>query len=422
MKSERSADPDSTEVLVENFFRHEYGRLVAVLGRQLGHRDIELIEDAVQSALMSALEAWPISGRPTNPSAWLFRVAKNNLWSILRQTGRRRRILEERREELLPLGDLVFPSHEEIQDDLLRMLFACCDQALPPASQLVLALKTLCGFSVEEIALRLFTSEANVYKRLGRARRVLLEADGFPAELTSAQFASRVPAVVRVVYLLFTEGYLSSHAEAAVRTELCLESLRLGLLLAESPVGRVPEVSALMALMHLHAARFDARVDGAGALLLLEEQDRELWDVEQIAEGLRWLGLSAEGDRFSRYHAEAGIAAEHCLSPSFAETRWDRIVELYLMLESIAPSPVHRLNRAVATAEWKGAGEGLSVLESSKPPSWLAESYMWQAVLADLHRRVGNAAVAREHWEQAMQEAPTQAIVNLLRRRFEALL
>src|SRR6266480_197682 len=276
---------------------------------------------------MAALESWTVSGPPDNPSAWLFRVAHNDVVGHLRQKTRRRRLLEQYTKEAIDTGEKgseLFLA-QEVQDDLLRMLFVCCDEAIPEQS-LVLALKTLCGFDIREIALRLFISEANVYKRLARARNQLrkfpLRTDG-PSE---AQFASRLPAVRKILYLLFTEGYLSSHAETAIRRELCNEAIRLANILAEHPIGQTPETFALLALMHLHAARIAARQDESGGLVLLEEQDRDLWDREEIHVGLEWLARSAHGDVFSRYHAEAGIAAEHCLAPSLQETKGDKVV------------------------------------------------------------------------------------------------
>jgi RNA polymerase sigma-70 factor (ECF subfamily) len=220
-----------------------------------------------------------------------------------------------------------------------------------------------------------------------------------------------------VLYLLFNEGYLAAQGEEAIRRELCEEAIRLATLLGEHPVGAVPESFALLALMHLHAARLDARVDGAGGLLLLEEQDRSRWDRDRIQLGLQWLARGASGDLFSRYHAEAGIAAEHCLAPSFRQTRWQEIAELYAMLERIAPSPLHTLNRAVATAEWRGPEAGLALLRGLEPPGWLVGSYLWEAVAADLHRRAGKLEQARSHRARALDLAPTQAIRDLLGRR-----
>ena len=189
---------------------------------------------------------------------------------------------------------------DHLDEGLLQMLFVCCDESIPVESQLVLALKTLCGFDINEISLRLFTSEANIYKRLGRARSRLREYPLRIGDLTREQCAVRLPAVSKVLYLLFTEGYLSSHAELAIRRELCDEAIRLALVLAEHPVGQTSETFALLALMHLHAARMTARMDRSGGLLLLEEQARELWDQDQIQFGLEWLAKSAQGDVFSR--------------------------------------------------------------------------------------------------------------------------
>jgi predicted RNA polymerase sigma factor len=337
----------------------------------------------------------------------------------LRQQTRHRHILERAATE-----DIRTPEQgpepflaTEMQDDLLRMLFVCCDEAIPVESQLVLALKTLCGFDVREIALRLFTSEANVYKRLGRARSRLRRFPPRTDVLTGEQYSSRLPGVHQILYLLFTEGYLSSHAEMAIRRELCNEAIRLATILAQHPVGRVPETSALLAMMHLHVARMTARQDGSGGLLLLEEQDRDLWDRHEIEDGLEWLAESARGEVFSRYHAEAGIAAEHCLAPSFEETRWDKIAEYYSLLEQIAPSAIYRLNRAVAVAEWQGPAAGLALLDGFEPPTWLTGSYMWAAVLADLHRRCGNADTANRYRTLACNAAPTPAVKDLLQRR-----
>ena len=405
--------------LAEHFFRHEYGRLVAMLTRRTGAQHIEAVEDAVQAALMSALESWTVAGVPDNPTAWLYRVARNGLWDDLRQRTRHRRLMEENATEVVAaLEQGPEPSlADEVQDDLLRMLFVCCDDAIPAESQIVLALKVLCGFEVREIAARLFTSEANVYKRLGRARERLRARPPSTDEFTSEQYASRLAGVRTILYLIFTEGYLSSHADTAIRRELCAEAIRLTEILATHPIGQSPETSALLALLHLHSARLTARQDGAGGLLLLEEQDRGLWDAGEIEVGLSWLAKSAAGDVFTRYHAEAAIAAEHCLAPTFHETRWDKVIEYYELLEQVAPSALHRLNRAVAVAELHGPARGLAVLDGFHPPTWLAGSYMWMAVLADLHRRSGDVDAASGYREMACQLAPTAAVKQVLVRR-----
>jgi RNA polymerase sigma-70 factor (ECF subfamily) len=404
--------------LVEHFFRREYGRLVAVLARRVGVRHIDLVEDAVQSAFLSALTTWTARGLPDDPGAWLYRVAYNKLTGDLRRTAGRLQILERAGDDVATSADEPASySASEVADDMLRMLFVCCDDAIPRESRLVLALKTLCGFSAAEIALRLFTSEANVYKRLARACDRLREAPVGVDTPPLDTLTSRLPSVHAVLYLLFNEGYLSAHAEQAIRRELCDEAIRLTTLLAEHPAGAVPETFALLALMHLHAARLDARRDGMGGLLLLEEQDRSLWDRDRIQLGAEWLERSASGEVFSRFHAEAGIAAEHCFAPSFRETRWSEISDLYAMLERIDPSPLHTMNRAVAVAEWKGVEAGLAVLQGVEPPAWLVRSYLWDAVLSDLHRRAGSLGIAQRHRELALASAPTEAVRDLLRRR-----
>jgi RNA polymerase sigma factor (sigma-70 family) len=388
--------PTGAPDFVEHFFRREYGRLVALLTRKAGVRNIELVEDAVQSALLTALTAWTAQGLPDDPGAWLYRVAHNNLMGDLRQKAGRLRILERAVDAVPQSSDHPAPSYfaSEVADDMLRMLFICCDDAIPRESRLVLALKTLCGFSTAEIALRLFTSEANVHKRLARARDKLraVPADTQTPPLETLQ--SRLPSVHGVLYLLFNEGYLSAHAEQAIRLELCDEAIRLTTLLVEHPVGAVPETCALLALMQLHSARLGGRLDATGGLLLLEEQDRSLWDRERMRLGAEWLERAAQRDVFSRFHAEAGIAAEHCFAPSFGETRWKEIADLYAMLERIDPSPLHTMNRAVAAAEWQGPEAGLAVLRALATPPWLTDSYLWDAVVGDLHQRAGHPDIA----------------------------
>jgi RNA polymerase sigma-70 factor (ECF subfamily) len=413
-------DADHTADLVEHFFRHEYGRLVAQLANQVGVRHVELVEDAVQSALATALTAWVAKGLPRDPSAWLYRVACNQLVGVLRKDAGRLRILANV-VDLETATDATPSAHfaDEVRDDLLRMLFVCCDDAIPRESRLVLALKTLCGFSTSEIALRLFTSEANVHKRLQRARETLRESTDLISPPLD-ELRARVPSVHEVLYLLFNEGYLSVHAESAIRRELCNEAIRLATLLAEHPVGDVPETFALLALMHFHTARLAGRVDGAGGLLLLEEQDRALWDRDEIRAGVEWLARSASGQRFSRYHAEAGIAAEHCFARSFHETRWKEIAELYALLDQVSPSPLHTLNRAVALAEWQSADVALALLDGIDPPAWLSTSYLWDAVLADLHRRAGHTETFHRHRDRALSGAPSDAVREMLRRRLSA--
>jgi RNA polymerase sigma factor (sigma-70 family) len=392
--------------LPEHWFRHELGRLVSVLSRRFGVHRLELCEDAAQTALLRATQAWS-SSLPDDPGAWLYRVAHNHVLDELRRGKRDARYLAEVQTEY---------AEQEVQDDVLRLLFVCANPAIAPESQLVLALKTLCGFSTGEIALRLFQSEESVHKRLQRARERLREQ----AEVQSID-PERVPSVLHMLYLLFNEGYSSAQPDRVIRRDLCDEALRLALMLREEPPGALPETDALIALMCFHAARFDARVDGMGGLLLLEEQDPALWDRELIQRGMLHLGRSARGQAMSRYHLEAGVAAEHCLAPSYAETNWAEIVRLYEVLERIAPSPLNVLNRAIALAEWKGPDAGLAAIKAIEPPSWLLGYYLWDATLGELHRRRGDRSRALAHTTRALAAAPTNPEKALLERRLKRI-
>lgn len=392
--------------LPAHWFRRELGRLVSILSRRFGVHRMELCEDAAQTALLQAMQWWATKP-PDNPEAWLYRVAHNHVIGELRREKRDQRYLAEAHEEV---------ALQEVHDDVLRLLFVCADPAIPPESQLVLALKTLCGFSTEEIALRLFQSVDAVHKRLQRARARLREH----AEMQSID-PGRVHGVLHMLYLLFNEGYSSAQPDRLIRRELCDEALRLALMLRDDPAGAVPETDALIALMCFHAARFDARVDGWGGLLLLEEQDRSRWDRDLIERGLEHLARSARGATVSRYHAEAGLAAEHCLAPSFAETSWEEIVRLYDVLERVAPSPLNVLNRAIAVAEWQGPDAGLAALEAFEAPGWLVGYYLWDATLGELHRRCGHRDLALLHTRRALAGAPTNPEKALLERRLIAI-
>jgi RNA polymerase sigma factor (sigma-70 family) len=412
------SEPTPAPALPEHYFRHEFGRLVAVLSRRFGVHRMELCEDAVQTALLRAMQSWSQRGLPDDRSAWLYRVAVNEVLGALRREKRTDTSVESA-EEIAAAEDEIY-LEREVKDDQLRMLFVCANPGIPRESQIVFALRILCGFSIEEIALRLFQSHEAIYKRLQRARAALREHVSEVETPRFEELANRLPAVLEILYLLFTEGYSSAHPDQMIRHELCEEAIRLGRLLDEHPVGAVPMTSALLALMYLDAARFESRVDGAGGLLLLEEQDRLLWDRELIDIGVAYLHRAARGDDFTRYHIEAAIAAEHCLAPTYRETRWSEIANLYQRLEGVAPSPINLLNRTIAIAEWQGADAGLALLEALKPPPWLLGYYLWDATLGELYRRRGDHERAIGHLTRALEAAPTHAEKALIRRRLDA--
>jgi RNA polymerase sigma-70 factor (ECF subfamily) len=414
--------------LVEHFFRHEFGRLVAVLTRSLGVRRLDLVEDVVEAALVQALETWSRRGVPEDPAGWLYRTARNLAIDALRRERIHARALprlaEDAEQESPGSGDprrapdVHFA--DEIGDEPLRLLFVCCHEAVPAESRVALALKTLCGFSTAEIARALLTTEANVQKRIERAREKLRELDIDLDTPAPGELGARLDAVLAVIYLLFSQGCHVTHGDMPIHRDLCDEARRLARMLAAQSVGDVPAVHALLALMCFHAARFDARVDLDGAIVLLEEQNRSSWNWNDVREGMAWLAKSAAGDELTRCHVEAGIAWEHCRAPTFADIDWRRIAELYDTLERIAPSPLNTLNRAVAEAYLHGPQAGLKRL-ATVPPECVPGRYPgWHAVEGELQFRLGQHSAAERAWREALRLTTAGADQEFLRRRLAA--
>jgi RNA polymerase sigma-70 factor (ECF subfamily) len=302
--------------IVEHLFRHEAGKIISALTGVFGLRNLELVEDAVQEALLKALRHWSYGKIPPNPAAWLMQVAKNQALDSLRRNSRFREkegeiaAAFEQHPALSSQPEVTFTT-EEIRDDQLRMIFACCHPEISSEARVALTLKTLCGFSVGEIARAFLTSPEAVAKRLTRARDRLRKA-AVPFEIPSGpELSNRLDSVLDVLYLLFNEGYNASEGEDVIRRELCDEAIRLATLLQEHPAGDEPRTHALLALFFLQAAHFPARVDASGDILLLQEQDRSRWDQEMIARGISHLNRSASGEGASVFHLQAGIAACH---------------------------------------------------------------------------------------------------------------
>ncbi|MES1255038.1 MAG: sigma-70 family RNA polymerase sigma factor, partial [Acidobacteriota bacterium] len=299
----------------DHLFRRESGRMVAVLTHLFGVHNLALAEDVVQDAFCRALEVWRFRGVPDNPSAWLMTTAKNRAIDLLRRERTARTFAPEFG-RLLDSEWTLVPTVEDllagpaVEDDLLRMMFSCCQPGLSEEAQVALVLHILCGFSVGEVAAAFLNSHAAVQKRITRAKKALADSRHL-FDLRAADFSDRLAAVHRALYLLFNEGYHGASAESPVRRELCEEALRLTMLLVARPVTATPATQALAALMCLHAARLPARVDGAGNLSPLHDQDRSRWDTGLIAEGRRLLDLSARGETLTEYHLEAAIAAVH---------------------------------------------------------------------------------------------------------------
>ena len=406
-------------VLDEHFFRREAGRLVASLTRVFGVHNLALAEDVAQDALCRALEVWKFGGLPDNPSAWLLATAKNRALDRLRRDRTARthapalgRLLESEW-TLVPALDEAFEPNA-IRDDQLRMMFSCCHPHLAEEAQIALILQILCGFGVGEIASAFLSSVAAIQKRLTRGKKVLAGSKTL-FDVTSAEdFHGRLEAVQRALYLLFNEGYHGA-GDSPVRVELCDEAMRLVAVLLEHAPSATPATHALGALMCLHAARLPSRIDGAGDLVSLLDQDRSRWDQRLVREGIALLERAATGDKVTPYHVEAAIAAAHTQAASATETQWDVILSLYDTLLAIRPSPVVALQRALAVAEVLGPREALEAIHAIEERERLTLYPFYFAALGELERRCGDARNAAVHFERALALAR-----NAMERHFLA--
>jgi RNA polymerase sigma factor (sigma-70 family) len=393
--------------------------MVSVLAAMLGFDRIELAEDIVQDAMVQALRSWPFQGIPENPSAWLYRVAKNKALDVVRREKLFRQISgdwasEQQEEERMER----FFFEDEINDSQLRMLFACCHPSLPFESQVAMCLKILCGLSIREIANAFLTSEETITKRIYRAKEKI-RANEIRLEVpTGPQLPIRVNAVLKSVYLLFNEGYTSSHPDTLIRQDLCEEAMRLTLLLTQTPHTTTPAAHALLALMCFQVARFEARTDATGAIVLLKDQDRTQWNRELITQGKRQLAASAAGSELSEYHLEAAIALQHCLAPSYEKTNWQAILNYYDLLLDRKPSPIVALNRAVALAEVDGPMEALLAVLQIKE---LEANQYFHATLGDLYTQLHQTDRARQHYHRALHLTPSGAEKLLLHKKLESL-
>ena len=420
----RSAD-EVTRV-VEHFFRHEAGRIVSTLTRIFGIEHLNRAEDVVQETLIRALQTWPYYGIPRNPSAWITQVSKNLTLDLIR----RERIFRKKEIEIAHLveQDLAASRDEdslfaenEIKDDRLRMMFVCCHPLVPQEAQVALALKTLCGFSVGEIARAFLTSEAAIAKRLTRAKQKIREARVRFEIPAGEELTQRLDGVLQTLYLLFNEGYKASVGEQLIREELCREAIRLGTLLAEHLAGSRPRSHALLALMLLNGARLRSRMDSDGNILRLKEQDRSSWDQAMIARGLYHLMQSTAGDEASEYHLQAAIAACHCAAKNYESTDWPRILSLYDRLVEIDDSPVVALNRAVAVANVSGPQAGIEAVEAIQGREQLNSYYLLYVVLGEFEANLSNRQAAINYFRKSLQLATMHSEQMFLTKKLQEL-
>ncbi|MGA2601085.1 MAG: RNA polymerase sigma factor [Bryobacteraceae bacterium] len=413
--------PEQLSETIETLYRSESGRILATLVRLLG--DLDLAEEAMHEAFAAAVESWPQTGIPDNPRPWLISTARFKAIDAMR---RRARFNGAQRDLIAHMESRVNDAasgngeieDEEIEDDRLRLIFTCCHPALPPEGQVALTLREVCGLATEEIARAFLVTPATLAQRIVRAKAKIRETP-IPYEVPSPpELPDRLAAVLQVVYLVFNEGYSAAAGAEVTRAELTDEAIRLGRLLTE--LQPEPETIGLLALMLLQESRRAARTSPTGELILLDNQDRMLWNREQIAEGVALVEKALRSRRFGAYTLQAAIAAVHAEAESAAATDWRQIVALYNQLVRIQPSPVVHLNRAVAIAERDGPAAGLTQIDSLLEHGELANYYLAHSARAELYRRLGRTAEARASYEKALgltrQEPERQFLQERIRQ------
>jgi RNA polymerase sigma-70 factor, ECF subfamily len=405
--------PESPHALLDRVYRDESRRILATLIRLLG--DFDLAEEALHESFRAALEQWPRDGAPANPRAWLVSAGRFKAIDTLRRRARFDASLVTLAEQL----DHDLTMTEDLEDDRLRLIFTCCHPALAPEARVALTLREVCGLTTEEIARAFLIAPATLAQRIVRAKAKIRDA-GIPYRVPArSDLPERLGGVLQVVYLVFNEGYAASAGEALTRPDLSGEAIRLGrLLLALLPE---PEVAGLLALMLLHESRRAARTTPKGDLVLLEDQDRALWDQAQIAEGLALVEQAFAAPPYGAYTLQAALAAVHAAAPSVAATNWNQLVALYDLLMQATPSPVVALNRAVAVAMRDGPQAGLALIDAIMARGELTNYHLAHAARADLLRRLGRSAEARAAYEQALALAQQEPERRFLTRRLSEL-
>ncbi|MEO9849511.1 MAG: sigma-70 family RNA polymerase sigma factor [Reichenbachiella sp.] len=397
--------------MAEHLFRTEYGKLIAAIVRIFGATHIQLAEDMVQETMISAISHWSVDGVSDNPGGWLMQVARRKVLNELKRDKMRQRHDWEQATLQYSEQDVSDVFLEgEIEDNQLRMIFTCCHPNLNVEAQIVLTLKTLCGFGVKEVANALLTTESTINKRLYRAKKSIRESNASFDIPQGIALKSRLETVCLTLYLLFNEGYNSSTSDTIIQKDLCLEAIRLTKLLVDR-FEENKKVCALLSLMCFHTARFDARIDNKGAIVLFEDQDRKAWNKELIAVGMQYLKRSIHDKELSAYHIEANIAAEHCMAANFEATNWQHIHDLYTLLAKFKPNAIIQLNLAIINSQLEGIESSLEMLDQLKGHSELRNYHLLPATQGIFCMKLGRYEQAISYLEsaQALNPSPTES-------------
>lgn len=400
-------------LVIPHLFRTEYRKIVSVLCRHFGLREIEVAEDIASETFQAAMQAWGIEGLPPNPAGWLYNTAKNKAKNHLHRESIFRDKIAQELQKTAQQSDSadIDLSFQNITDSQLQMMFAVCHPSISHESQICLSLRILCGFGIDEIASAFMTNKEVISKRIFRAKEKLREAKVAIEMPPLPEIEARLEPVLKTIYLLFNEGYYSVNQNNTLRKDLCLEAIRLCTMLIEHPETNKPKVNALLALMCFHASRFDARMNDNGSLILYDDQDSSLWNTDLISKGAYFLKMAGKGNDLSKYHLEAGIAAWHTQQADSRE-KWDGILHLYNQLLQREYSPITALNRTYAVAKVRGKAAAIAEAEKLQMP----ENHFYFALLGTLYTGMDDQK-AMMHWQTALSLAKTESDKEAIRKK-----